>query len=169
MGLLRRERLDPTVLDDLRRTCGTAVRPLAWGQDEGLWAVGTTTELLVGAPGEWDRCSWHRIARGGWNGPEQLLKWTTYDGDRHEIRLTRPGQLPELFNERVQSTIVVEQRIRIPGHNDEGIVIAGRRAPSSDQVDWHVSLLQGTTWQTPGARETAEVMVERLRMEFEHG
>lgn len=166
MGVFSRNRLDPKVTADMART---GERPLAWARSGDQWVIGTASALLLGEAGSWSRYRWHQIAVGGWDGAERVLRWTTYDRARVELRLDAPGRLPELFAERIQASIVVNQQVKVPGDDGGAVIIAGRRAAGCDVIEWHVSLANGTTWQTPGARETTELLLARIQAEFESG
>lgn len=173
MRLFDRRKLPRDISDDLRATYPGKILAWAHGSDDAneQWLVGQAGQLVIGRRGDWTPIGWHDIARGGWDRDAGRLRWTGYDRSRWSILIDDPGDLLELFRERVQASIVMQQHVSVPNDSGDGIMIAARRNLDSkgDGVQWHVSLGRGTTWQTPGARETGEVMLERLRSEYERG
>ncbi|NLT30797.1 MAG: hypothetical protein GXX86_10125 [Propionibacterium sp.] len=170
MGLFDRRKLPTEVAREVRARTGDRVLSWAHGYDtDEVWLIGLIDRLLVGRPGSWDEVGWHRIARGSWDRETDVLRWTGYDRSRHRITLDDAGDFPELFRERINASIVLQHAVTVPDDPGDGLVIAARRRLTGGEVEWHLTLARGTTWQTPGARETGEVILERLRNEYERG
>lgn len=176
MRWLRRDRLPRDVEQAVGALVpdGTETRVLAWGRDdappagEAAYAVGLPSLLAYQQDGSWHTIAWHRIARGGWNTETQRLGWVDYDGGRGEVPLSRPGSLPQLFKERVETSILVQRQVPVPG-TKHGVVVVGRRVLGEEPpvLQWHASLNTGTTWSAPGAREAAEQALAELKADYD--
>ncbi|MGJ3507109.1 hypothetical protein [Enemella sp. A6] len=170
MGLFDRRKLPTEVAAQIRTT--TTDRVLSWAHgfdSDEVWLIGLIDRMLVGGPGRWEEIGWHRIARGSWDRETDQMRWTSYDRTRRRITLDDAGDFPEFFRERINASIVLQHAAKVPGDPGDGLVIAARRPLTGGEVEWHVTLGRGTTWQTPGARETGEVILARLRNEYERG
>jgi hypothetical protein len=146
---------------------------------------------------DWRHLGWHRIERGGFDADSSTLRWTLYaDSDQlgrtdpyaddrlapaeQLVKLQRPGRLPLVFRDRVGASIIVEQFIPLtdrptaPGRRlrEPGVIISGRRdlAAPDARIEWHASVPQGISWNTPGIEELAAESIRRLRGEYDpHG
>lgn len=87
----------------------------------------------------WEVHPWQTLQKGGWDEDTNGLRWTTTQGEQGSIVLDETGRLPEVFNERVLATILVQQQVEVPGGS---AIIAGRRpvGRGSDgaEVAWQV-------------------------------
>ncbi|CAI9411139.1 hypothetical protein AESSP_02588 [Aestuariimicrobium sp. T2.26MG-19.2B] len=121
-----RKTLPPAVSRDLESRVPGA-RALAWaaGPDDS-WAVALDSALAIGRRGQWEVHGWHLLQAGGWNRDSSSLRWTTNTDERGSIVLDDPGRVPEVFNERVMASIVVQQNFDAPGGGR--VMVAGRRA-----------------------------------------
>jgi len=120
----------------------------------------------VSADQEWRHIGWHHIEHGGWDAATRRLRWTAYGGDSDEVELLDPGQLPELFRERVAASIAVEQYV--PWRGSQGVTVSGRRhlGDPSAPISWHTTLTSGLSERTPGVREAAGVALDHVRAEY---
>lgn len=114
---------------------------LAWasGPDDGL-AVALDSAFAVRRAGEWEVHGWHLLQGGGWNRDSSALHWTTNTDERGSVTLEEPGRVPEVFNERVMASIVVQQNLDAPGGGR--VMIAGRRP-----LGGAARRAQSTVWQ----------------------
>lgn len=142
-------------------------RVLAVAATSQGWLVVSAGLLSWQAP-TWRSVGWHEIEHGGWNDDLHELYWTRYEGGRRErVHLDRPGRVPELFNERVQASIVFVHTV--PVTESHGIVVSARRnlVDPSARLEWHTSLQRGLTWADPGVREAADAALARFAAEYD--
>lgn len=160
---------------DLRRELHDA-RP----QAGRVHAAGTAPDLVVAACTEclalrrmhdgaleWEFIGWHLIARGGWNGERQALRWTLVDGEEHDVHLDDPGQVPEVFRDRVQASIVVEHVVPAPGGGH--VAVAGRRELGVEDapVVWQVTTSGAARLTDPAVAEFARATAIDVQAQYE--
>ena len=151
----------------LTEQAGRPARILAWASGPDGYVVGSPTALSWGDQ-EWRHVGWHEIERGGWNAETAKLSWVLYGGRRGAVGLDEPGRLPELFRERIEATIAVQQFIPVNG--DRGVIVTARLDLGADGgISWHSTLTRGLTWQTDDVRAVADEAMARLRTEFDLG
>lgn len=134
MGLRERfRRRRPEIPDDVLARLGLAVdesvlaaAPLV----DGGTAVATPARLLVADSGSLRLdLAWHEVDHGAWEPTSALLDVRLVTGRR--VRLsTRPDAqtlLPEVVRERVQSSVVLSQKIEV--HGRRGVRVVVRRSP----------------------------------------
>ena len=141
-------------------------RILAWARAVHGFCIGSPSLLSYGGESGWQHVGWHQIEHGGWNAETQRLSWISYDGGREFVELTAPGRLPELFRERVSTSIVAERFVSITG--ERGVTVSGRRdlADATSSIIWHRTLSRGISWQAEGVQEAADAALAELRTEF---
>ncbi|WP_114559910.1 hypothetical protein [Desertihabitans aurantiacus] len=172
---LRGRRLPADRLAALREVVGAEPRVLRWAEsDRGL--VAALPDVLAvdrGPEAGWELLGWHQIEHGGWSGPDRLLRWTTAEGRRGQLRLADPGRLPEVFRERVNATIVVQRDVTDAATGAE-FTLSGRRAlPASGAtatptaLEWRVHLKRGTSASAPGVAEATQRAMRELRREYD--
>lgn len=125
--------------------------------------------LSYGNEGGWKHRPWHTIEKGGWNVESQQLSWRIYDGTRDSLQLRKPGKVPQVFRERVASSIAYQRFVALRG--DDGVVVSARRdlGRPSAPLGWHLSLGQGLNWETDGVRHAAERALAQVRREYDSG
>ncbi|GAB3702385.1 hypothetical protein [Mariniluteicoccus flavus] len=172
MSLFRRRSLDRDVEEGLRQARSDAGLParskvLAAAPTGSGWCVLTVDALAHndGAP-QWVLIPWHTIERGGFNGQGSTLQWTLVDGRRGSVFLDEPGRLPEVFRERVEATIVLEEHVPIEGTRQGGVVSARRDLTSAeDAIEWRTRRGRGTP-DTPEVEAALQARLEALRGEY---
>lgn len=146
---------------------GRRPRVLAWGQGPDAVAVGLADRLVVG-PEPWRAVPWHEIQRGGWDFDTRTLRWRTVSDPATEekLALENPGQLPELFRERVEQTIVLQRTVELTG--SKTVIVSARRslAPGASGVIWSVSPGRGTNLRDPALAEAAEAELAHIRADW---
>lgn len=165
---LRALRLDRSVQRSLLDAHGRAARSLAWARDAaGRWCVVTRAGLFVGTAGEWRQYRWPEVENGSWNRDLGALKWRHKGGTATFRPVGDPGNLPAVFKQLVESSILVVEHVEIPGTANGGSV-AGRRDPGDPDAPliWTTSLGRGTR-DVPEHRAVLDDAVARLRMEYE--
>ncbi|MGJ6979542.1 hypothetical protein ACSDQ9_03295 [Aestuariimicrobium soli] len=123
--MFRRQSLPRDVIADLARQVEGG-RVLAWAVGAGdAVAVALDSAFAVRRDGVWEVHGWHLLQGGGWNRDSSALRWTTNTDERGSVVLDEPGRLPEVFNERMMASIVVQQNFDAPGGGR--VMVAGRR------------------------------------------
>lgn len=162
-----RSLLEPDELTGLDAAVGKAVDPLAVARGDGALVVATRGCMAVSREGRWQVVPWDEILNGGWDAPTTTLRWSLLDGTRESVQLGDPAELPGVFIERIQASIVVQKRFEIPGELGT-IVISGRRNPArADDLRWMVQPIGRTDLADPEVRRVATAETENLKREYE--
>ena len=166
MGLFSKSRPDAAEVDALATKLGRRPRALAWGSGPDTYVLGLPEGLGVRRGAEWDVIGWHEIESGGWKADAQELAWRLDDDTEGAVALDEPGSVPELFKERVEASIVIEQYIDVPGGR---VVIAGRRdlADPTSAIVWHAMPVGGARLDNPAVRQRVLDATARLRADYE--
>lgn len=151
---------------------GRQVRILAWASLAQGVAIASPSVLSY--PGDaddadWQHLGWHDIERGGWEAESSRLGWVRYGGERGELGLVEPGQLPEVFRERVAASIVLEKSM--PALSNRQVLVVGRRdlADGDQPITWHATLGRGLRWEGAGVREAVDEAIAEVRTEYDMG
>ncbi|MDA8437450.1 MAG: hypothetical protein M0Z51_01160 [Propionibacterium sp.] len=119
----------------------------------------------------WRVLQWPEVRSGAWDGETGRLSVTMLDGSTQRLQLSEPGRLPGVFHERVQSTILVEERIPVPGGE---VLVSGRRQPAGADtttgerpVVWHAVAIGRADLTEPGVSRLVIAATERLRADYE--
>ncbi|WP_298132685.1 hypothetical protein [Micropruina sp.] len=165
MGLFDRAGLPSADFRSLIAAVGRRVRVLAWAQGGDGPVVGLAGQLAIQQPDGWRFVPWHEIASGGWDSDSGRLRWRLTDGSDGEVLLRDPGSLPDLFRERVDASIVVQERFEL--NRGRAAMIVARR-PLDDE---HAALLWTVT-RHGGSFDTAQIdqadaELARLRAEYD--
>lgn len=131
---LRRQQVPPDVQRHLSLARGE--HPLAVATlDDGSTAVGTGNRLLVADPAgvRW-QVAWHEVDGAAWEPESRALLVRLVGGDAATLVLSEhPGTLlPEVVRERVQSSVVLSQRVEALGRPGARVVV--RRGPQGPLV-----------------------------------
>ncbi len=162
----------PQVLTGVSAVIGVpAPHVLTWGtgRHDGrpVTAVAVDEGLaLVGADGEAAAVAWHEVVRGGWRESASALWWSFLDEHSDEVELDRPGDLPEVFNDRVTASIVVREPVRAAGGT---VVIAGRRRLGSlagQDILWTAIAGEGADLTDPDTERQILERTAELRKEW---
>ncbi len=157
---LRRDPLPTAVRDALALQRGERVLATAPTRG-GSHVVATTTALHLPAPGGgFTRVPWERVDHATWK-DGHLHVQETGGRARHDVRLTRPGSVPETVRERVTATIAVSHQAELPGGGK--VRIAGRRPTTGGDIRWTFVFESGLDPADPGLRAQAEQVLEDLR------
>lgn len=158
---------DRGVMDSLTRHLGRRPRILAWARTDDGVAVGLADRLVFGGQAQWREQLWHLVVRGSWDQPSGTLRWTRDDGAHEWVRLTEPGRLPELFNERVGASIVLQKAVDLPGG---GSVLATLRrdlgTPDAPLI-WRVQPRGRVRLDDPSVQQALTAELDRLRSEYD--
>lgn len=162
MALFARQRINPDLAGLIGRSAVLAVGSTADGQ-----VVATTDSLWFAVGGSWQRQPWHHITHGGWEAAERRLHWRDRDHASHSLVLTDPGRLPDVFNERVTDSIVVQRVVDLSGPGSA--VITARRDlghPDAD-LEWLIEPAPGTSATAASNDRLVAAELARLRAEYD--
>lgn len=165
MGLFDRGGLPPDDFRSLTEAAGRRVRVLAWARGADGPVVGLADRLAVRGPEAWRFIGWHEIASGGWDAETGHLRWRLNDGVRDSLVLDDPGALPELFRERVEASIVVQERFELSRGRAAMIVARRRLDRGNGPLEWTVTR-HGGTFDTAQV-DQADAELARLRAEYD--
>lgn len=159
-------RPDRALVADLTEHLGRTPRVLAWGSGPGGEALGLEDALAVHRDGHWEVIGWHLVLHGGWRPIGEELWWVLLDDQTGSIRLSEPGQLLDLFRERVSSTIAVQQQVETP-NNGRAVISARRALGGQHDLRWHVLATGGTDLDDPQVREFLLEQTRQLQADYD--
>ncbi|KAB8195873.1 hypothetical protein FH608_010280 [Nonomuraea phyllanthi] len=148
-------RLPADVRKALPTERGERVLTFAAGADSG-YVVATNLALYLT---DGTRLPYEEIDRASWD--EDGVKVLTTDGLWHAAKVTEPRLVPETVRERVNSTIVVNKHVKLPGRG--GVRLVARRRPGGEVLGWTLVFDDGLDPEDPGLRAQAEQALEGLR------
>ena len=161
----RRPPLDALAAHLGRRERSLRHEVLAVGAGTDVAAYGLPGILIVQRGDDWESIGWHQISRGGWDAASATLRWTRLDGTEHSVELSEPARLPELFKERVQASILAEERVPVPG----GLaVVSARRDLSRPDapLTWTAVPVGAVRLDQPGVPEAVVTATQRMQAEL---
>ena len=152
-------------LRELRALRGSAPQVIAAGRGDGVLVAVLSDGLAVRHEGLWSQVGWQEIQHGTWDRDNELLTWTLIDGTEHSAVLTEAGQVPGAFQERVQASILVQEKLQVPGGGS--VVLSGRRNPAGQgDVTWMAQPSGRATMDDPVVQEFIVNQSERLADEY---
>ncbi len=131
-------------------------RPLAWATVADDWVIATATALVLP---DRDPLGWEDVIRAAWDDPVLELQ---LPGGTTRLVLEQPGRIPEVVNERVKASVVVQHHVPLVG--DKGVRLVARRRPGGTEVMWRVTFDAGLDHRDPSLRAAAEQALADLRM-----
>jgi hypothetical protein len=158
----RRRGLPEDVRTALRLERGEHV--LAHATDTaGRSVVATDLGLHLQTPtGGFRRLGWEAIDQVSWDQDAATLHVREADGGAAQaIPMREPGMLPETVRERVNSTIVISEHVRLAGNR--GVRLVARRSPRGGAVRWEMLFDRGIDPEDPSTRALAESALDHLR------
>lgn len=158
-------RLEPDILEELGQVLGHRPDVLAHGVGEEVILVGTRPVLARKLGDSWRVWGWEEIGSGSWDGEANTFSWRTVDGERFDAALTAPGRLPELFQERVQASTVVQSVVE--GAPRGRVQIVGRRSLGRhSSLHWYAVPSGGADLGHPLTRSVVVAETDRLKAEY---
>lgn len=129
--------------------------------------MGLSDRLVYRREDRWAQQAWHEVERGGWDQLAGALRWVDHQGREESLLLAEPRRLPELFNERVTASIVLQKAVEL-GRGRTAIVSLRRDlgAPDSPLV-WRVRLGARVRQDDPEVESALNAELERLRSEYD--
>lgn len=130
-------------------------KPLAWAAVAGDWVVASRDRLFLPlqAPVSWDQ-----VIRAAWDAP--VLELQLAEGP-YRLVIENPGLIPDVVNERVKASVVVQHHVPLRG--DKGVRIVARRKPGGADVTWRVTFDPGLDPQDPQLRADADAALADVR------
>lgn len=130
-------------------------KALAWAPVAGDWVVATSQSLLLPLR---DPITWDRVVRAAWDEP--VLELQLPDG-LYRLVIERPGNIPQVVNERVKASVVIQHHVPLRG--DKGVRLVARRRPGGTDVTWRVTFDSGLDPRDPDLRDQADLALQELR------
>jgi bifunctional DNA-binding transcriptional regulator/antitoxin component of YhaV-PrlF toxin-antitoxin module len=164
MGLFRRGGPPGEVRE--RLGLGPGERVLAYARTSaGSYVVATDRALYIERDRDFLRLGWEAVDYAGWDDEASTLNVVETGPGRgvHALMLADPGYLPETVRERVMSSIVVSQHVRLAG--TRGVRIVGRRGADGGGLHWTLTFDPGLDPEDPGLRAAAERALTDLRVQ----
>lgn len=151
------------------RAVGIEGRVLAQAEGPAGHAVIALEDQLALRDGDgWTAVGWHLLKGGGWKKDTQTLRWSTNAGEGGEVHLDDPGRVPEVFNERVMASIVVQQNYDAPGGGR--VMIAGRRrlgpGAHGEKVVWQAVTSGSASLADPAVADFVIARTAELRADY---
>ena len=150
----------------LQALLGRHAKVLAEGRDVAgaPVVVGTVDKVAVKHDDAWVVMGWHEVERGAWRAEAGVFKWTDMHGTPYEAKLDKPGQLPMLFQERVQaSTVVTVQRDLDPG---EVRIVVRRSLGRESHMQFFAVPSGGARISDPATAAAVVEETDRLKAEY---
>lgn len=141
--------------EEVRELAG-ADKALAWTQVAQQWLVATSAALVV--PGRPQPLSWPDVVRAAWDDP--VLEVQAPEG-MYRFVLEEPGRIPQVVNERVKASVLVQHHVPLVG--ELGVRLVARRRPGSDEILWRVTFDPGLNPDDPQLRAAADDALSELR------
>ncbi|MGL4743651.1 MAG: hypothetical protein ACRCXL_04590 [Dermatophilaceae bacterium] len=105
---------------------------------------------------------WHLVDSGTWSGADLALRVTWVDGAPPvRVVLPQPGSVPELFRERVQSSVVYGEGVDLGARRTARVVV--RRDLATGALLSQTVLGRGVRSTDPGVRENVAAALARVR------
>lgn len=130
-------------------------KPLAWAPVAGDWVVASRDRLFLPMQ---DPIAWDEVIRAAWDAP--VLELQLAEGP-YRLVIEQPGLIPEVVNERVKASVVVQHHVALRG--DKGVRIVARRKPGGSEVTWRVTFDPGLDVRDSDLRAQADAALAELR------
>jgi hypothetical protein len=79
----------------------------------------------------------------------------------YRLVIERPGNIPQVVNERVKASVVIQHHVPLRG--DKGVRLVARRRPGGTDVTWRVTFDSGLDPRDPDLRDQADLALQELR------
>lgn len=157
-------RPDPDLLRSLADHLGSRPRVLAWARTADGLVVALPDRLMTRLGDAWHDQPWQDVDRGGWDEATSTLTWRDASGRRFGVPLTDPGRIPEVFNERVSASIVLQRVIDLPGRHRAVVSLRRDLGAADNSLIWRVTSDADLT----EPRAAAVLAAERARLKSEY-
>ncbi|MEI2786299.1 MAG: hypothetical protein V9E82_11470 [Candidatus Nanopelagicales bacterium] len=130
-------------------------KALAWAPVGGDWVIATADQLLLPFR---EPLTWDEVVRAAWDEP--VMELLLPDGP-YRLVIERPGNIPQVVNERVKASVVVQHHVPLRG--DKGVRIVARRRPGTTDITWRVTFDAGLDHRDAALRAEADAALQDLR------
>lgn len=152
---------------ELRQYLGFRPHPLAVAVGPHGPVAGLPDRLVYRTPDGWAQLPWHTVERGRWDSEQSALLWTTIDGTSGSLPLQEAAPLLQLFNERVEATIMCAQTVML-GRKRSAVVSARQDLTDhSAPLQWHVSAGDHTSPEGLADEPAVKAAMAQLRDEYD--
>ena len=136
---------------------------LAWAPARGGGVVVATDQAvyLPDAGSEYSRFAYESVATATWQDPLLEVVQVGSRGARRVVELSDPGRLPPAVRERVTASVVISERVDLPGGGR--VLVSARRPPAGEGIRWNVVFDAGVDPRDPGVRAAADQVIAELR------
>lgn len=145
-----------------------AARPrvLAWGEGPHGRIIALPDRLVGHLSDGWHHVYWHEIIAGGWDPRRGTLSWRTCDGEHQVVELSAAGDIPDLFRERVASSIVASEHLTLSG--GRGVTVAARKNSADRRAGVMLVPIpdEGTDMADPEVAALVEQVIARMRADL---
>lgn len=148
-------------LDDV---VGHPVDVLAYSTGDGVLLAATREELALRRGETWTVWPWSEVGGGSWKVESQRFRWRTIDNQQHEVALNEVNRLPEVFRERVNTSMVVSSVLDFECGQ---VQIVARRGLGADaSLRWYAIPSGGADLGDEPTRAAVVAETDRLRAEY---
>lgn len=160
-------RNEPASLSDYRRVQPHPGHLLAWASGPRVELLAFTDHLAVQRGQQWQRIGWHEVRTGGWKSESDELHWRLLDGSTERLALTEPGRVPEVFRERVNASIVLDETFPVPSGG--AVLVSARRDLGNPEprLLWSATSVQGARMSDPEVSDLATRALGLLRADYD--
>lgn len=158
------KRPDKALERELQTHLSRRVDVLTQGTGPDASLLATKEFLALQELGEWRIFGWEQIANGAWRDEDSRFVWTTTSGEDFNVQLDDAGRLPELFRERVQSSMVATISHDLPKGR---VQIIGRRSlDGNDDLTWYAVAGGGADLGDEAVAALVVSETDRLKAEY---
>lgn len=162
-------RLDSQAKAELKQTLGGRPKVLAVAAGPDGPVAGLPDRLVYRTADGWAQLPWHIVERGRWDSEQGALLWTTVEGTSGSLPLQEAAPLLQLFNERVEATIMCAQTVML-GRKRSAVVSARQDLTNpTAPLQWHVSAGEHTSPEGLADEPAVKAAMAQLRDEYDLG